>query len=96
MSNKQVTVGDFRQSVAENEECREIKLVSGNRKFSMSPDVFINIAAVRTTGQYEGKFYNHLQFKPVKQNENLSKRSYLVVKLVHSGLVNESVLSHKS
>lgn len=45
MSNKQVTVGDFRQSVAENEECREIKLVSGNRKFSMSPEVFINIAA---------------------------------------------------
>lgn len=45
MSNKQVTVGDFRQSVAENEECREINLVSGNRKFSMSPEVFINIAA---------------------------------------------------
>ena len=94
MSNKQVTVGDFRQSIAENEECREIKLVSGNRKFAMSPEVFINIAA--QLGQYEGKLYNHLQFKPVKQNENLSKRSYLVVKLVHSGLVNESVLSHKS
>lgn len=45
MSNKQVTVGDFRQSVAENEECREIKLVSGNRKFSMSPEVFMNMAA---------------------------------------------------
>lgn len=94
MSNKQVTVGDFRQSVAENEECREIKLVSGNRKFSMSPESVHQYSG--TVGQYEGKFYNHLQFKPVKQNENLSKRSYLVVKLVHSGLVNESVLSHKS